>query len=61
MAAADSADTLEPASNRAIFFDRLDKVRTAGRRVPAIASQQWADADLVHPDPENQNVAGQAN
>jgi len=58
MAAANTATALPTAFDRAVFFDRLDAIRAAGWLVTTVAAQHWADADLVHPDHEDDQVTG---
>lgn len=57
----DSNQSLESAPYRTVFFDRLNKIRTARRLKATVSSQQWAEANLVNADHQNYDATGQAN
>ena len=58
VASADSPDAFPASANRAVFTNGFDKVRTARRRESTVASQEWADADLVHSHAADHQVGG---
>jgi hypothetical protein len=53
-------DPLERASDRAMFFDRLDHVLGATRTKTALAHEQWTDRSLVESHQRNQDPCKQA-